>query len=178
MHFSSSRRGGALVGILAGLGILILVIAAAIAGIGMYLATHVRVEESEGRTAVETPLGSLRVNKAARFHPELFGVPVYPGAEQDEDRRKLASIDLELGDGREFTVLTAHYTTADPAGKVAEFYRERLPKWTVMNSVHSRKGRVTRLEFHGNGFRRMVAIHEEDGVTRIALASVGEPAAN
>ena len=82
-------------------------------------------------------------------------------------------------DGGEFRVIAAHYTTADPVEKVAAFYREKLPEWTMAASgERPGHGGECRFELRGHGFRRVVAIHGEGGLTRIALASVGEPAAN
>jgi hypothetical protein len=34
------------------------------------------------------------------------------------------------------------------------------------------------MEYTEDGYKRIVAIHEQDGRTRIGLASVGEPASN
>ena len=35
-----------------------------------------------------------------------------------------------------------------------------------------------RMEYTEDGYKRIVSIHEQDGRTRIGLASVGEPASN
>jgi hypothetical protein len=34
------------------------------------------------------------------------------------------------------------------------------------------------MEYTEDGFKRIIAIHDQDGETRIGLASMGEPAAN
>ena len=180
MESQRPRRGGALAAVLIGLAAIAILFVAGTAVIGWYMARHIRVEQGHGRTVVETPFGSVRVREGSHFDPALFGVPEYPGAEQETDGRKLASFDIELGDeSHEFTVLAARYTTRDPVEKVAQFYRERLPQWTVLESSgHARRHGGVRFEFKGAGFRRLVAVHEHGGVTRIELASLGEPAAN
>lgn len=104
-----------------------------------------------------------------------MGVPVYPGAVRDEDSRKLASFRLDFGDvHKAFAVTAATYRTHDSIERVTDFYRGELPHWLI--STKDDGG--LQLSFTRHGYKRFVAICEDDGETRIALASVGEPASN
>jgi hypothetical protein len=172
------RRGGAIVGIiltvlvLGALGIVTLI------GTGVYVADHVRVTEGNSRgeiTTVETPFGSVRVRESARFDPRHMGVPIYPGAVRQDDSRKLASFHFDFGDVHKgFAVSAAEYRTSDSVERVTDFYKGELPHWLISQNDDGR----LRMSFTKGGYKRFVAIYEEDGETRIALASVGEPASN
>ncbi len=172
-----NRRGGVLVAVLLSL------LVAAVAGLilmvlmGVHIARSVHVTESRGKTVVETPVGSITVRERKAADPRLLGVPVYPGAVAEErDDRKLATIELELGDTyKEFSVVTAGYTTADDPSRVVEYYRSRLPSsWIIRENRHG----AWEMRYEKGGYKRIVAVKERGGRTHITLASVGEPAAN
>jgi hypothetical protein len=175
MQSTFGRRGGALAAILIGLAALLLLAVAISVGAGLYIARNVSVRESRGQTVVETPFGSLRVSEDAHFDPARFGVPVYPGAVRQDDRRRLASFEFDIGDGyKEFTVMAAEYTTWDSVERVAAFYRSELPGWKYSFGKRDR----VKLEYADNGHKRIVAIRRQRGRTHIGVASVGEPASN
>lgn len=173
----NGRKGGVIASVilavlLAGfLGIVLMV------STGLYIAHHVRVSgrSLRGDTTVETPFGSVHVRNHGRLDPKQMGVPIYPGAVRCESSRKLASFDFDFGDvHKAFAVSAAAYRTSDSVEQVTDFYRDQLPHWLV-----SQKGDgYMRLSFTKGGYKRFVAIYEDDGETRIALASVGEPASN
>jgi len=171
------RRGG----IIAGFMLMVLVVGilgiAALVSTGLYVADHVRVTEygARGETTVETPFGSVHVRDNARFDPKHMGVPIYPGAVRDEDSRKLASFRFDFGDvHKAFAVSAATYRTSDSIDRVTDFYRSELPHWLISQKENG----GLQLSFTKHGYRRFVAICEDNGETRIALASVGEPASN
>jgi len=58
-----------------------------------------------------------------------------------------------------------------------DFYRDKLPHWMVSEDRHG-DCRGMRLSLKEGGYKKFIAIYEDDGETRIALASVGEPASN
>jgi YD repeat-containing protein len=58
--------------------------------------------------------------------------------------------------------------------KVREFYHRELPHWIISTKRHG----SVQMEYTEDGFKRIIAIHDQDGETRIGLASMGEPAAN
>jgi len=104
-----------------------------------------------------------------------LGVPIYPGAKRDDDSRKLASFRFDFGDvHKAFAVSAATYRTSDSIDRVTDFYRGELPHWLISQKEDG----GLQLSFTRHGYKRFVAICEEDGETRIALASVGEPASN
>jgi hypothetical protein len=128
-----------------------------------------------GDTTVETPFGSVRVRDNARLDPKHMGVPIYPGAVRVHDSRNLASFHFDFGDvHKAFAISAAEYRTSDSVDQVTDFYRDQLPHWLISQKENG----CMQLSFTRHGYRRFVAIHEDDGETRIALASVGEPASN
>jgi hypothetical protein len=176
----SHRHGGALAAIVLTVLFLGALTIAGLVATGVYVAHNVRVAEGTGRheATVETPFGDVHVRESAVFDPTRVGLPVYPGAVRRHDRHKLASVHVDFGDAgdmhRDFSVTAAEYRTYDSVDKVTEFYRHQLPHWMFS---HERHGGM-QLELNEGGYRKMVAIYEDDGETRIALASVGEPASN
>lgn len=170
-------RGGVLAGIMLTILILAVLAVAALVSTGLFIAHHVRVTEktARGETTVETPLGTLRVRESSHFDPRRVGLPVYPGAVREEDSQKLASLHFDFGEGhKEFSFVAAEYRTSDSLDKVADFYRTELPHWMFSEKEHG----GFQLSLTEGGYKKIVMIHEEDGETRIGLASVGEPASN
>ena len=171
------QHGGALAAIMLTILILGTLTIAGLVATGLYLVHNVRVMEGTGRreATVETPFGDVHVRESAAFDPKRMGVPVYPGAVHRRDKHKIASVHLDFGDQhKEFSVVAAEYRTYDSVDKVVEFYHHELPHWMFS---HERHGGM-QLELTERGYRKMVAIYEDEGETRIALASMGEPASN
>ena len=176
MH-RNSRRGGALAGIMLTVMMLGVLGLAALVTTGLYVADNVRLSEDHwrGETTVETPFGSLRVRDGDRFEPRHMGVPIYPGAVRDEHCRKLASFRFDFGDiHKGFDLSAATYRTSDSIDRVTGFYRGELPHWLISQKENG----GLQLSLTKHGYKRMVAICEDNGETRIALASVGEPESN
>jgi hypothetical protein len=171
------RRGGVVAGILLTVLILGVLAVAALVATGVYIARNVRVTErsARGETTVETPFGTVRVRDSSRLDLKHLGLPIYPGAMREEDSRKLASFNLDFGDKHAgLYVAAAEYRTPDPIDKVTAYYRQQLPHWLFSESGDC----GIKLELTERGYKKIVAIHREDGETRIGLASVGEPASN
>jgi hypothetical protein len=171
------RRGGALAGVILTVLMLGFLGIAALVATGLYIADNVRVTESDARGAatLETPFGSIHVRDNARLDPKHMGVPIYPGAVRERGSRKLASFRFDFGDvHKAFAVSAAEYRTSDSVDRVADFYRGQLPHWLISQ----KEGGGMQLSFTKHGYKRFVCIYEDDGETRIALASVGEPASN
>lgn len=169
-------RGGVLAGIMLTVLILAGLAFAALVATGLFIARNVRVTERTrgNETTVETPFASVRV-RDGRFDPALVGLPVYPGAVRESDGPKLASFHLDLGHTHKaFAVAAAEYRTSASPDQVAMFYRDKLPHWLFKDD----RSDGMQLELTGGGYRKIIAIHREDGETRIGLASVGEPEAN
>jgi hypothetical protein len=177
---SHSQRGGLVAGLLLTLGILALLALVGVVIGGLYVAHHIHVSKSDvarGETVnVDTPFGSMRFRHDAKVDPKRLGVPVYPGAVLNQDRHKLASFEFDFGSdhSKEVSVVAGEYTTSDSLEKVRDFYRAELPHWMFTENRHG----AMQFEFNEGGHKKIVALKERNGVTRIGLASVGEPATN
>ncbi|MGA2327763.1 MAG: hypothetical protein ABSH05_15890 [Bryobacteraceae bacterium] len=166
-------------GIVAGIVIAILVVVGTLTAGAILFLHNVRVEESVspgGKTVrVETPVGSLRLRERARLNPRQLGLPVYPGATLAAKPGKAVDLELDFGGTfQRFDVLATEYSTADPAGKVIEFYRKNLPFATLR--VH-RDGSVE-IKYSGHGCHCIVAIRDQGAGTRIALVQAGDGQVN
>lgn len=172
------RRGGALAGIVLMVLMLSAIGIAALVATGLYVADHVSVTgfvDSGDETTIETPFGSVRVREHAKLDPKHLGVPIYPGAVREDGSRKLASFHFDFGDvHKAIAISAAEYRTSDSVDQVTEFYRDQLPHWLISQKENG----GMQLSLTRHGYKRLVAIYERDGETRIALASVGEPASN
>src|SRR5262245_15059871 len=163
----------------AALGIAGIALACAIAALvytGISIARNIRVSGSpEGTTKVETPFGELRVRSRDRMDLKGFGIPVYPGARRLDDSRKVANIELDFGNTfKDLTVTAAEFETDDPVSDVERYYRDRLPG----ASFKGQRNQGGVFHFEDAGLKKVVALHCAHGRTRIALASIGEGAAN
>lgn len=176
---SHSERGGVIGSLLLILGILVLITMVAVVAGGLYIAHHVRVTASNTRqgeaVSIETPFGSVHVRDDNKLDPKRLGVPIYPGAVIRDDQHKLAKVELNFGnEENSLAIVAGEYSTPDPIEKVREFYRGELPHWMVSEGP---RGDV-HFSFTEGGYKRMVVLTGRDGFTRIALVSIGQPAAN
>ncbi len=179
MKRNHSKTGGVLAGVLVAFLILAALAVVGVFMAGMYFAENIHVEKTRGAhgetVKVDTPIGSMRVQSHQKLDPKLIGVPVYPGAIREDEHGGGASFEFDFDSThKEFAVMAAEYSTNDPIDKVKEFYHRELPHWIISKSRH---GHI-QMEYTEDGYKRIVAIHEQDGRTRIGLASVGEPASN
>jgi hypothetical protein len=173
----NSRHGGVIAGVMLTVFVLGVLGIVTLVGTGLFVADRWRVMDNDarGEATVETPFGSVHVRDNARFDPKHLGVPIYPGAVREEDSRKLASFRFDFGDvHKAFAVSAATYRTSDSVERVTDFYRDQLPHWLISQKENG----GLQLSFTKHGYKRFVAICEDDGETRIALASIGEPASN
>jgi hypothetical protein len=172
-------QSGGIIGILMGLFALGAIGLACLFFFGLFIAQNIHVEHvrtRDGETVrVETPVGSMKVRAHERLDPKMAGVPVYPGAIREDHEHNAASFEFDADDmHKEFTVLSAEYSTNDSVERVRDFYRQELPHWIVSKSRRAR----FQMEHTEHGYKRFVSISDRHGRTHIALASVGEPAAN
>jgi hypothetical protein len=173
----NNRRGGVIAGVMLIVLVLGILGIVTVVGTGLFIADNVRIADSNSRdeATVETPFGSFRLRDHARLDPRHMGVPIYPGAVRQEDSPKFASLHFDFGDVHKgFAVSAAEYRTSDSIERVTDFYRDQLPHWLISQKENG----CLRLSFTKHGYKRFVAIFEDGGETRIALASVGEPASN
>lgn len=178
MQFGSRQKGGVLAGLLIGLLVLIGLFIAGSVILGLFIARNVRVQETssgEGKTVrIQTPVGSMRVREQSKADPRDFGLPVYPGAVAVSAKGKTVNFEVKLGDNEKgFDLVAADYATPDSVDKVAAFYRKELPRWMVS----SHEGHVE-MRFSEEGYKRIIAIRNDGGRTRISLVQIGEPPEN
>jgi hypothetical protein len=78
---------------------------------------------------IATPFGGLAVNQDKASAADL-GLPVYPGAvqNQDKDGDKSARIDMDFGSMR-MRVKVVHYTSEDSRDQILVFYRNALGQY-------------------------------------------------
>ncbi len=140
-----------LLGLLLGGVALLLIVAVA----GYYLVrrtVHISESPSGKSVEIESPIGSLRVNKEP---PETIlarlGIPAYPGATPDKDA---AQVSFDFGEeGAELTVVKLE--TPDSLDKVDAFYRRELGN-RFKRETGKRIGDV-----HDRGH---FVIHSKDGI--------------
>lgn len=178
MQLGRRRKGGILAGLLIGLLVLVVLFIAGSIILGVFIARNVRVQETssaDGKTVhIETPVGSMRVREQAKADPRDLGLPVYPGAIAVSAQGKMVNLELKLGDNEKgFDIVAADYATPDPVDKVSAFYRKELPRWTVS----SHRGSV-KMQSSEDGSKRIIAIRQEGGRTRISLVQIGAPPEN
>jgi hypothetical protein len=170
------RRGGILSGLLLSLFVILCLCVAA----GVYIArnTHV-ISTAHGHgddVSIETPAGRLDVRAHSRFEAAASGIPEYPGASRQNDSGGvvLQTTPNDGSEGKDLAVSTESLETPDPVERVAAWYRERLPGWKVGKDNE----KAFELEQGEGKHRRIVALEDKHGYTKITLVSLGEPAAN
>jgi hypothetical protein len=160
---------------------LLLVCLAAVAALAIFAFVHAvhgigrefRVEHRETKNGdsvrVSTPVGSVRLQSHRALDITHLGIPVYPGAILEKGNRG-ASIELESDNGsQELIVVAGVYSTDDPVSAVREFYRKEMPHWILTKDG---------IELTEKGYKKIITITRKHGKTWIAVASLGEPAAN
>ncbi len=179
METRNPRRGGILGTVLAIIGVIVILCIVGSVLTGLYIARNVKVSTLDSDRGadvnIQTPAGSFQLRAHKDADPGKLGVPVYPGAWRDKDSGS-ASFEWNSsnGESKNMSVVGASYRTEDSPSKVYEFYRSQLPTWIVVNERHGE----TRLELQEGGYKRIVAIAEKDGGSRIGIAAVGEPGSN
>ncbi len=148
---------------------------------GFVLASKVHVttvEDPGGRpksVRIETPFGRLRVDTQQQVDPKQLGIPIYPGAVVVAEGHHQARVDLDLDFAdHSLRVLATEMETPDPFDKVVDFYHDEAADF-----IYSKKdsGKAEFIWQRGR-LKKVAAIRESGGKTRISLASVGEPEAN
>ncbi len=139
-----------------------------------YIIPNIRVRNSptaEGnRVRVETPFGSVRVDARDDMRADPGTVPIYPGAEREKKKSGGATINFDWGSGdKQFSIAASEYSTPDSVAQVREWYRGKLPDWTVSDKD------IVHIE---GSLKRIVSIKARDGRTRIGIATIGQPEAN
>jgi hypothetical protein len=159
------RHGGIIAGLLCAAMALFLVLW--LAGAIVTRTVHVHSADGEHSTnvAIDTPAGPVNIRTGHQINASLDGVPVYPGAVRGKDGRvSFDNVDIAGGEFR----------TKDSVSQVVEFYRRQWPSLMIV----SRHDDYVRCEYKDGGFRRIVSIEEDNGETRIGVATIGDRASN
>jgi hypothetical protein len=140
---------------------------------------RLNVREAGNKVAIETPIGSINVNKA---EAHATGLPVYPGATSNTENGgsvEIGGSDSNLG------LATEEYRTNDPITKVREWYRHRLGtefRLETGGQEHANHRGVqidtgdhdaAFVDDHNDG-ARVVALDSRDGGTKITLLRIGK----
>lgn len=163
-------------GIVGGALVILMFFALTVAGL---ILRHLHINHSGKRVAIETPVGSIQVNKG---EPHATGLPLYPGAApNDSNSIQMGTSDSEVG------LATEEYRTGDSIDKVEDWYRKRLgPDFRLETGNHtdsrySKRYGLRRMENHDVAFvddhgdaARVIALDAADGGTKITLLRVGK----
>jgi len=95
--------------------------------IGVHLARRTRIETSDGKVRVQSPLGTVETTKDPAEAAKELGIDVYPGAHALQD----GAAAVNIGGAR---TVAANFETGDPPEKVADFYRSKFPNAKVSAS--------------------------------------------
>jgi hypothetical protein len=164
-------------GILGGLLITGVVMAAIAVFCGVYVIRNVRVNEGsrQGDVSIDIPGGRFEIHGKEKIDPSTLGIPVYPGAiwTKDSGGASFEWVADNDNDSKGFSVAGGKYVTSDNVDKVVDYYKQQLPSWIV---VHRHNQTEFKLSEHG--YQRIVAISEKNGETHIGVAAVGKPESN
>jgi hypothetical protein len=165
---------------IAGAGIVVLILLG-LSLAGMIL-RRVNISNSGNRVAIETPAGSIHVNKSAH----ATGLPVYPGATALEEN---GNASVEIGtDEAHLGIAAETYRCMDRLDQVQAWYEKRLGSdfhIEASRDAHHAKGNRSRegarstdhdvafVDDRGDG-ARIVALDRAGSGTKITLLIVGE----
>jgi hypothetical protein len=132
----------------------------------------VQVEKGGGgrkEVSIKTPIGSLEVK------PEVdearLGLPIYPGATRVKGE-DAATVNIDIAGEQNVRVAAAKFETPDPLEQVRDFYRARLGNQVTRIIEKSSEGNFV-FEIKRGDQKKLVALKEMGGKTRIALVHVG-----
>src|SRR5208337_3386266 len=107
---------------------IILIIVAVIIGLGILrIAKSAHVTQHGDNVKVETPFGSMEINKDPEQAAKDLGVEVYPGAQA----QKNGTATMTFGNMR---TVTATFEISDSVDKVCDFYKAKFPSSTMTTS--------------------------------------------
>ena len=129
-------------------------------------------QEEDKKVDIETPFGSIHVNKQA--DPRDTGLPVYPGAKLKEkesaDDTKSANVKIS-GPGFGVKVVAIEYVSDDPPQKLVDYYKDQLKKYGGVLECHtSRHGRYEGMPHPGSkGDSKPLSCNENENGNTVEL---------
>jgi hypothetical protein len=145
------------VGVFVALGIL----AACVIGFVGYRVAKSAHHNSDGSVSFATPNGTITTGKSLNLTTAELGTDPYPGA-----AASAGSMNMKTATG---SVITAIYTTSDPAGNVVAFYKEKLGDQASV--VQSSRG-TTFTSGERDKDQLTISITPHGDLTRIAIVHV------
>jgi hypothetical protein len=123
-------------------------------------------ENGEKRVDIETPVGSIHVNKDSTKASDT-GLPDYPGAKlaEDSDHDKSANVNIDTSKFG-LKVVAVRMQSDDAPAKVLSFYREKMKS---MGAVQECKGSFD-INTHGNTESQEIRCHENGGETELMVS--------
>jgi hypothetical protein len=159
--------------------VLLLMLILVIAGLGALLglrylsnAVHVHVagEGAQKEVSIQTPLGSLEVNKDV--NEASLGLPIYPGATRLKNEDS-ATVNIDIADQTKVRVLAGKFETPDSVDKVTAFYHDRLGTEVTSFKERDAEGKTV-FEIKSDKQQRIVTLKDRGGKTVIELVRVSE----
>ncbi|HXZ79826.1 MAG TPA: zinc ribbon domain-containing protein [Terriglobales bacterium] len=129
--------------------------------IAVKFARHSRIEEREGRTNIQTPLGSVQTSKDPAEIASRLGVPIYPGAKVADEGAMVNMAGAHVASGV--------FTSDDDPQKVFDFYRERYPQANVKRE-NAGTGEIVLTSGHKV---LTIKVQAQGSGSRIEIANVG-----
>ncbi len=147
--------------IVAGVFVLLGVLAAGVIGFVGYRVAKSARHNSDGSVSFSTPNGTVTTGKSLTLTAEDLGTDPYPGAASS-----VGSMNMQTSNG---SMVTAVYTTPDPVDKVAAFYKERLgDQASVVQTGHGTT--ITSGEREKNQIT--ISISPQGDLTKIAIIHI------
>jgi hypothetical protein len=168
------------------LAILALIVTASVLAIwvGVQFLSHstlrVRKEGRSKQVTIQTPAGTLEVNKGEHVGKAELGLPIYPGATRIQDEHS-SGVELSLGlpSGKDMRLVVAKFETPDPLDKVQEFYQHEIGDEVTKFTQRDRGGKTV-FEIKHHDEEKVVALKRQSGKTVIDLVHMihGAPQPN
>ncbi len=158
---------------------IILIIIAIIVGLGILsvgafsffvyrVAKSAHVTQEGDHVKVESPFGTVETSKDPAQAAKDLGVDVYPGAQA----QKSGSASMTFGNVH---TVTAAFESSDPADKICDFYKSRLPSAT---STSSDQNRCSIVSSDQNKNVITVNVQSDGSTSKIQIASVTRKLSN
>ncbi len=172
-----AKSGSALKIILISLAVIVILVVVGVVGVGLFVTKvvhdNVSIKEGaggKGEVSINTPAGKLNVSSKPNISEAELGVPIYPGATQQEGT---GSISFQGSDQKSGSFGGAAFTTTDAFEKVVDFYKQRLgSKASVWETTDQGKRSAVLSVTLENSSRTIVIEDQGNGVTKIAVSSI------
>lgn len=129
-----------------------------------FFVQRVNIREAGNKVAIETPVGSINLNKR---EAHATGLPVYPGATVSTDNGG-GSVEIN-GNETRVGLATEEYRTADPISKVRQWYRHKLGSEFRLETGHHENTRRSATHVNSDDHDAAFVDDRDDGAHVVAL---------